>query len=376
MSVSMQKELLKIVFITVLVYIAFGYFKSNKATPQQLTFQPVTQEYQVKSVTATSTTKQISSNTDACSTNPTYLCFADYYKKLTQKSGALKAIDDMKVRAQENPIVLGDCHPLMHVIGRTAAENYPSVSQAFAHGDPYCWSGYYHGIMEGIVDKIGIEKLPTELNNICAEIPGKEKYTFDYFNCVHGLGHGIMALLDDDVFKSLNMCDNVSGDWEQNSCYSGVFMQNIIDSTNVADTNNTVKDLKPDDPMYPCNAVATKYKNQCYLGQTSYALQVTNYNFSKVFSMCQALDEPYRDICNQSMGRDVANQSNHQSELTKTRCDIPGEDNATNNCIIGALKELISYYHSDSQAKYFCSIVDKKFQSTCNNTTNAYYSLF
>ena len=178
----------------------------------------------------------------------------------------------------------------MHTIGKGASQRFKTVGEAFLYGDSYCWSGYYHGVLEGVIDKIGQKNLPQELNNICADISGKAAYNFDYYNCVHGLGHGIMAENEDDVFLSLKMCDNLEGNWEEESCYSGVYMQNIIDSTTVADSGNIVKHLKSDDPMYPCNAVEDKYKYQCYLGQTSYALQVTGFDWKKIFGMCSALD--------------------------------------------------------------------------------------
>jgi hypothetical protein len=229
--------------------------------------------------------------------------------------------------------------------------------------------------MEGLVDKISLKNLPAQLNSICADLPGKASYNFEYYNCVHGLGHGIMAQLEDDVFASLKMCDNLTGDWEEQSCYSGVYMQNIIDSTNVADTDNVVKDLKPDQPLYPCTAVENKYKSQCYLGQTSYVLQQNGYNFAKVTALCAGVEEPYRDICFQSLGRDAANQASHDSARTKVTCWLSTDSNDRQNCIVGAVKEIISYYHSDTQAISFCNILEDQ-KDNCLSTAKSYYSIF
>ena len=311
-----------------------------------------------------------------CQGGASYVCLASYYKSLVSNYGASKAVEDLKRRSGENGGVLGMCHPLVHVIGREAAQSYANVWEAFQHGDAFCWSGYYHGVLEGVVAKVSLKNLPEQLDNICKDIPGKEKYNFDYYNCVHGLGHGIMAQLRDEVFDSLTMCDNLTGFWEHQSCYSGVYMQNIIDSTNVADTDNVVKYLKPSEPLYPCTAVDTKYKSQCYLGQTSYALQVSGYDFAKVFNLCSGVEQPYRDICNQSMGRDVANQMMHDAILTRDKCAIPKDPNDVTNCVIGAVKEIISYYHSDKQALDFCSILDESNKNICVSTASAYYSYF
>ena len=392
-----SKILIKIIIgVLVVAGVAFGYskYQTAKNSEQKLpeVFQPDSQVLNQaidgeratankgdtipdQPVNAKSGVKYEYKN-GICNTATKYGCLVDYYKGLVNDYGVVTASADIEKRSKEDSLVLSDCHPLMHVIGRTAASAYQTTSEAFAHGDSFCWSGYYHGVMEGLIAKIGLKNLPVELNAICADIPGKESYNFNYYNCVHGLGHGIMALLGDEVFQSLKMCDNLTGSWEQQSCYGGVFMQNIIDSTNVADTDNVVKDLRPSEPLYPCTAVEAKYKGQCYLGQTSYALQVTGYNYKKVFDMCTKVEEPYRDICNQSMGRDVANQAGHEKNRTKELCFITPLENDRNNCIVGAVKEIISYYHSDKQANEFCNVLDGQSKSICIATSKSYYSNF
>lgn len=313
---------------------------------------------------------------DVCINNNNFKCFSSYYEQTVKNFGAGIAMNDIKKRATENGTVLTVCHPLTHTIGRTASASYKTAGEAFLHGDSYCWSGYFHGILEGIIDRIGAKNLPKELNNICADIPGRVTYNFDYYNCVHGIGHGIMSENEDEVFLSLKMCDNLDGAWEKESCYSGVYMQNIIDNTEVADSGNKVKYLKPSEPLYPCTAVEDRYKGQCYLGQTSYALQVTGYDYKKVFDLCSSVEAPYRNICNQSMGRDVANQMRHDAKLTKEKCLIPSNQDDVDNCIIGAAKEIISYYHSDKESLAFCNILDGKTKDMCISVTNSYYSLF
>ncbi|OGJ08237.1 hypothetical protein A3I95_03015 [Candidatus Nomurabacteria bacterium RIFCSPLOWO2_02_FULL_44_12] len=264
----------------------------------------------------------------------------------------------------------------MHVIGREAANEFKTITEAFNAGDAFCWSGYYHGVMEGMVKKIGLTDLSKGLNDICSQIPGRESYNFDYYNCVHGLGHGVEAYYEGEIFHALVMCDNLTGDWERQSCYSGVFMQNIIDSTNVSDTGGVVKYLKPEEPLYPCTAVEVRYKGQCYLGQTSYALQVTSYDYKKVFDLCTTVETPYRDICNQSMGRDVANQAMHEKNRTKELCSITKDSNDFNNCVVGAVKEIISYYHSDKEALEFCDVLSGEGKNICTSTAKSYYSNF
>src|SRR3989338_6184127 len=305
-----------------------------------------------------------------------YDCFAEYYKNLVRDFGTKVAVADVKRISTEDGQVLAQCHPLVHVIGREAANEFKTITEAFNAGDAFCWSGYYHGVMEGMVKKIGLTDLSKGLNDICSQIPGRESYNFDYYNCVHGLGHGLEAYYEGEIFHALVMCDNLTGDWERQSCYSGVFMQNIIDSTNVSDTGGGGKYLKPEEPLYPCTAVEGRYKGQCYLGQTSYSLQMTSYDYKKVFDLCTTVETPYRDICNQSMGRDVANQAMHEKNRTKKLCSITKDSNDFNNCVVGAVKEIISYYHSDKEALEFCDVLSGEGKNICTSTAKSYYSNF
>jgi len=298
-------------------------------------------------------------------------CVSDYYTALVQKYGSQVATDDLKKRFDEDGNIAAQCHPIMHTIGAEASKSYKTVSEAFLHGDAFCWSGYYHGVMEGVIARIGEADLPKQLDTICAEIPGKESYNFDYFNCVHGLGHGIMELKGDELFDSLKMCDNLKGDWEQKSCQSGVFMENVI----VYEHYGTSKYLKVSEPLYPCTAVEGKYKEQCYLGQTSFALRAYNYDFPKTFALCESVEEPWRDICMQSMGRDAGNQARHDGPTTKNMCYIPADQNDRNNCVVGAVKEFISYYHDIKQADDFCNLLGSE-KALCLQTGRQYFTLF
>lgn len=301
-----------------------------------------------------------------------FTCLETYYQDLVKNYGVDIAFNDIKQRSNQDSYVLAQCHPIVHVIGQEASKSYKTVSEAYLHGDSYCWSGYYHGILEGFIGRIGRANLPSQLNMVCADIPGKETYNFNYYNCVHGIGHGLMETSQDEVFDSLHLCDNLTGSWEQLSCYSGVFMENII-----ADgKNHTTKYLKPDQPLYPCNVVEQKYKDQCYLGQTSYALQVTGFDFKKVFDLCSQVEMPLRNTCNQSMGRDAANQAHHDAVVTKNTCSLASDPNDRANCIIGAVKEIISYYHAIEQATDFCNILEDTDKTTCQQTADSYYRNF
>ena len=301
----------------------------------------------------------------------TFGCYEDYYGSLVRTKGVAAAFADLRTRYPQNGYIQSQCHPITHVIGRVAAEVIGDVGKAYSQGDSYCWSGYQHGVMEGIIGKIEPAELPSKIDTVCNNIPGKESYSFEYYNCVHGLGHGVMYISQNELFDSLEMCDNLSGGWEQASCHGGAFMENVI----VDNKNHFTKYLRPSEPLYPCTAVDDKYKGTCYLMQTSYMLKVLGGSFEKVFEQCSTVGV-YSSICYQSLGRDASGRSISNIEATKRDCGVGKNYDQKSNCIIGAVKDFISYHHSDVQAKQLCAALEPELQQVCTQTAESYYVSF
>lgn len=301
-----------------------------------------------------------------------FACFDVFYTDLVNREGITAAFLDLKTRYASSTAVVNECHQLTHVIGRAGSALSAGVGDAFAKGDAMCWSGYYHGVMEEILDEVGLEELPEKLNTVCSDIPGKSEYSFSYYNCVHGLGHGIMQLYEDDVPQSLAMCETLDGSWEQSSCYGGVFMENIM----IAERGGISDYLKKEDPEYPCNAIEGKYKNDCYTMQTSYMLHAYEEDFTKVFATCDTVLYEYRGTCYQSLGRDASGRSISDAEKTKATCMLGRDTFAQENCIVGAVKDFISYFHSDVEVKELCAILRPDLGKVCSEVTEAYYATF
>ncbi|MBI2612638.1 hypothetical protein HYW59_02405 [Candidatus Kaiserbacteria bacterium] len=300
-------------------------------------------------------------------------CYEKHYVSLVKEKGIAAAFGDLKARYLKNSYVVAQCHPITHVIGREAALKFKTPGEAYVQGDSFCWSGYYHGVLETFLGKIGRENLSVQINTVCDGIEGKERYSFDYYNCVHGLGHGVMAITEDELFDSLAYCDNLTGDWEQKSCASGAFMENVI----VDNLNHFTKYLKPEEPLYPCTAAPGKYKDTCYLMQTSYILKVNNGDFRDTFAWCRKAEEPYRATCFQSLGRDASGRTSSNVAQTKHYCLLGMNFFEQSNCVVGAVKDFISYFHSDKQAEQFCaSLDDSDLMTTCRSTATSYYAQF
>ncbi len=302
-----------------------------------------------------------------------FQCRKKHFETVTRELGPEIALANLKVHYEKDPFVVSQCHQLIHSVGNVAAEMYGGdIGKAFTYGDGLCWSGYYHGVVEQALKQFNSETIAAKGDSFCANINGKAEYSFDYFNCVHGLGHGYMAVTKNELFESLDLCETLTGDWEKQSCYGGVYMENVM----VDNRTHFSKYLKPDDLMYPCTAVAEKYKGQCYLMQTSYALTKNGRSFANLFELCAGVEEAYRDTCVESIGRDASGQSVSDPKQTHEWCALALNLRQQEHCIIGAAKDFVSYFHSDKEAYTLCAKEQGVVKTTCENTVKTYYTIF
>ncbi|MDO8435559.1 MAG: hypothetical protein Q7S89_02655, partial [bacterium] len=151
-------------------------------------------------------------------------CYETWFTKVVNEQGIPHAFTVLKEHYGNNDYIRSQCHPITHVIGNAAGAKFDSASQAYTQGDSFCWSGYYHGVMEGIIGRVGRANLPARMDEFCADLSAQRRYSFDHYNCVHGLGHGVMATNGNELFDSLKVCDALTDTWDRSSCWSGAFM--------------------------------------------------------------------------------------------------------------------------------------------------------
>jgi hypothetical protein len=288
-----------------------------------------------------------------------YACHQERYQNLVNDSSVEAAFAKLKDDYGKNDFVRSGCHQLTHVIGRAAAELYSDVSGAFEHGEHFCGMGYYHGVMETLVGKIGTDKILEEADAICADMRQNRPYSEYHYGCAHGLGHGFMGIFDNELFESLYACDRLTDGWEKEHCYGGVFMQNVMAED---DPSHPSKYLKADQPLSPCTEVERRYKNMCYGAQTLYVLRTQEYDFAKAFDLCGEVEDGFRARCYQYLGYLGARQSIAEritdigrSGAANMLCML-GEDNEIRaECVKGAVRAFIYHYHGElRQAKAFC----------------------
>ena len=292
-------------------------------------------------------------------------CFVSRYEALTRASGARAALRDLAERGRNHHYLVAACHQLTHVIGRTAGEIHGGAV-AYAQGADLCASGYYHGVTEAMMMRVGAERIVEQAQAVCGDHRQRERYSYLHYNCVHGMGHGFMAVFASDVFRSLEGCDALPDPWERHHCFGGVFMENL---TAMRHPSRPSSHLRPDEPLYPCTAVDRRYKADCYMKQTAYALHVRQEDFGAVFRLCRAgPDVDFRAVCYQGLGGDAAIMSSKyvigaraQTATLRKLCLQGPDEEARSNCVVGAVNTMVrDRGGDDTRARAFCAILDDR----------------
>ena len=172
-----------------------------------------------------------------------------------------------------------DCHQRAHDLGRAAYEEFGAA--AFGLSGHECQAGSFHGATEALFASRGTANLEEDVATICAVADNP----FFRHQCVHGVGHGLMAWTTYELHDALPLCDRMPTETDKGSCYSGVFMENVVGGL-TGQMGHITQYLKDDDPHFPCDIVDERYKVPCYFYQTSHMLKVFNRDFSKVAQAC------------------------------------------------------------------------------------------
>lgn len=287
-----------------------------------------------------------------------FSCLEQAFGNLAFEHGPRRALDELQRAEARNAGVGADCHRIAHMVGAAALARSPGrVGEAFAEGSAICSSGYYHGIAERAFSDAPSGRLGAVARSLCAD-PRIRRTSFLAYQCVHGLGHGLMIFTGYDLPRSLRTCDRLRTAWDRLSCSGGVFMENISSSYGVES-----RWLRDDDPIYPCHVVARRHKLYCYLMVTSRILRLVGYDFTKTARACRRSEPDWVDECFQSLGRDASGHSQGGSTEILEICLKAGE--GARDCLYGAARGLANTDAATPRAATLCSRAPSGLRGDC-----------
>ena len=287
-----------------------------------------------------------------------YDCLEQAFGNMTYNDGPKPALSKLQSMLATNTAVATDCHRIAHRMGSAALTRFKDrVAPAFIAGSPVCASGYYHGIIERAFLGQPTSKLASLSRQLCSD-PQISAQRFLLFQCIHGLGHGLMIYTGYDLPGSLKTCDSLRTGFDKVSCSGGVFMENFNSSYGI-----TSKYLRKDDPIYPCNDVAEKYKLYCYQLVTANILKVTGYDQAKTADSCKLSEPKWVGMCFESFGRDVSGIAGKDPHKALASCRLAKTHEG--DCIYGVSREIVNSDAAPERGARFCSMTAAKYRTRC-----------
>lgn len=274
-------------------------------------------------------------------------CRRQAFGNVAYRQGPKPALDLFEEKQRTDSAVEADCHRIAHTIGAASLEYLDGrVDQALAAGRATCWSGYYHGVVEHAFQGTAMDELSAKARSICV---GEEIRRTGHvaYQCVHGLGHGLMIHTGYDLHESLRVCDSLATGWDRRSCHAGVFMENVSSSYGVES-----RWLRDDDLIYPCNAVEAKHKLYCYLMVTSRILAANGYSWRRTVATCRQSERAWIATCFQSLGRDASGNTRQNAAEILEICRLAGRQ--SRECIYGAARDIVSNDAGPERAVPLC----------------------
>jgi len=290
-------------------------------------------------------------------------CFEQAFGNVAYTSGPKDAMAllDESIAAQRIPAD-GKCHRIAHIIGAASlARNRGNVARTFAEGSANCFSGYYHGVLERSLSKVrsyNPDTLGAVIRDLCSDpVLSASPWLAD--QCAHGLGHGLMITTGYSLPLSLGVCERLVSRWDQQSCKSGAFMENISTTYGV-----TSRYLRDDDPLYPCNWVDGEDKPVCYGLVTSRIIRL-GLDWRQTAEVCARAERGYVSMCFGSFGRDVAGATRLDPVAIREHCALAQPYGREGACIFGAVRAMVGNYAGGEEAAVICDGTARALRARC-----------
>jgi hypothetical protein len=263
-------------------------------------------------------------------------CIGDGLASLSSAGNIALAMStlDLIVHTDQSLVLFG--HPLAHALGYAVRSTPATATRLLSECDDRYQSGCYHGVLQRYFDARLGEGMPIAQKVLVAPCDGLRgtREQFRLFDCLHGTGHGLMMYHRYDVNASLKDCDRLAADWDQRSCYSGVFMEHNTGARMQAFGEGafgmhrhsmpapSVVLFKPDNLHYPCDSTPARYRRECYELQADLILPAVKQDYQRAARVCDAAGTP--DLvraCYVGLGRNASGASAFQYSGIKKRCE-------------------------------------------------------
>ena len=288
-------------------------------------------------------------------------CYEDFLLDLVHRDQVRLAMGTLAVLGSRDPQIRRSGHDYSHVIGINAWTPDKDIGAVYLQCNELFQSGCYHGVIQGFFAYYGTDS--TRVVGLCRDTPGISNNGWLRFQCVHGIGHGLVQTYTMNLPHALAGCDMLGNSWDSESCYGGAFMEFIVGGRGqshhpnlpskpgeaagehnhaamVADSWPAFKARNPADLLYPCSALGERYQRACFQMQAGLIAEVTGLDFARVAAVCDTAPEQWRRACYQGIGTYVSGVTAREPTESIRMCSL-GAPRYRPWCFVGLVKNFV-----------------------------------
>jgi hypothetical protein len=298
-------------------------------------------------------------------------CLEDILLQLTKDNHVKVALGALNLLGQDDDDISRFGHDYSHVIGINAWTPGENIGEVYLSCSELFQSGCYHGVIQAVFANQGTDS--ASIASLCSQTPGINTSAWLRFQCVHGIGHGLLQTYTMNLPRALHGCDMLGSAWDAESCYGGAFMEFIVggrgqshhatpaaakDSGGAEEDHSTMdhgppghhaaspdtfpafKVREPSDLLYPCSVLREQYHRACYQMQAGLIVERTGLDFLKVAMVCDTAPEPMQKVCYQGIGTYVSGVTNREPNEAIRLCSL-GSAKHRPFCFIGLVKNFV-----------------------------------
>lgn len=267
----------------------------------------------------------------------------------------LLSLDGLKAVLSEDPY----CHTTAHGLGRVIyAKSGQNLSEALVSAGNFCGGGAFHGVLMAAfgallgdtTERISPHDVAGIATSFChrADVQGQG---INYGVCIHGIGHALSFLVDNDVAHALELCDVFASEGERYYCASGAYMQRAGDMY--------LSDASSSTP-YPCGLF--DYPAGCY-----------RYTLRHAFAKDRALMTAYcvslpnganRNGCFHGLGFTLFKEIEHEPTVLASLC-ASSDQSDSRMCVEGSVGLITGYRGRTYSEKNICDLQQDPWRTWC-----------
>lgn len=222
--------------------------------------------------------------------------------------------------------------------------------------------GCFHGLIIAAINHQGINSI-YKIDQVCID-----KYGPLGLGCQHGIGHGIMEYLGlTKLPEALELCHSLTWKGKLLGCQSGALME-YISPNSLGSTPQSTQNLflTLTQPLGPCPNLSAQFQMACYYEMRRWWDSIYHHNFYQMSKICDSLDQDQLiKVCLMGVGYTIAEDNQFNFEKTIQRCNLLDKGLNRNYCFYG-----LNWAFKDNNyldlAEKSCKLLDPSLNQACH----------